>query len=164
MISRLALTAALAFAPLAATPFAAFAQDPAPFVEFWDDSGSLPPEYAWSTEVSITTDGKLTLRYCINYESDGPGCKTRKAKVEKARMDAILAAVAAGDLRTKPARATEDIPVGGGATGGKVFVDGQAVPLPSFPIDADAARVGAVLDAIRAAIPERFRNRFFDRN
>lgn len=159
MMSRLLLTAALGCAPCAV-----LAEDPTPFVEYWTDSGSLPPEYAWATEVSITADGKLTLRYCVGYATDGAGCKTRKAKVEPAQIEAVLAAVTAADLVAKPARDTEDIPVGGSATGGKVFVDGQEVPLSSFPVAADAARVGSVLDTIRAAIPQRFQNRYFDRD
>jgi hypothetical protein len=158
MLSRLALTVALALAPLAT-----HAEESALLAEYWADSGSLPPEYAWETKVSITADGKLTLIYCVGYETEGPGCKTRKAKVDEADRAAILAAVMAGDLVDKPARQTEDIPVGGGATGGRIYVDGQPVSLPAFPVDHDAARVGAVLNAIEAAIPDRFRDRYFDR-
>lgn len=159
MISRLALAATLTFFPLAAR-----AQDANLLAEYWTDSGSLPPEYAWETNVTISPDGKLTLRYCTGYETEGPACKTRKAKVDEAHRAAILAAVTAGDLVAKPARQTEDIPVGGGATGGKVYVDGQPVALPSFPTEQDAARVAAVVTAIEAAIPDRFRSRFFTRN
>lgn len=156
---RLALIAvALAFAaPLSA-------QTANIMAEYWADSGSLPPEYAWQTNVTITAEGKLTLRYCIGYETEGDACKTRTAEVSKSNLAAILAAVAAGDLVAKPPRQSEDIPIGGDASGGKVFVDGQAVTLSAFPIADDAARVATVLDTIRAAIPARLRSRYFKRN
>lgn len=159
MVSRWLLTVALTLAPLAAR-----ADEAGLLAEYWADSGSLPPEYAWQTNVSISTDGALTLVYCTGYETAGPACKTRKAKVDEAHRAAILAAVTAGDFFGKPVRQAENHPVGGGAAGGKVYVEGQPVVLPAFPTEADAPRVAKVLEAIVAAIPERFRNRYFERN
>lgn len=148
MLCRLALSVAMALAPLAAHADAAGL-----LAEYWTDSGSLPPEYAWETKVRITADGALTLRYCTGYETEGPACKTRKGRVDEAHRAAILAVVAEGGLLAKPARQTEDIPVGGGATGGKVYVEGQPIALPAFPVEQDAARVGAVVKAHRGGHP-----------
>ena len=49
--------------------------------DYWTDSGSLPPEYAWETSVLIREDGQLELKHCKGYETEGPACKLRHAKV-----------------------------------------------------------------------------------
>lgn len=157
------ISPAIAFA-LALLPFPAIGQETGVLAEFWADSGSLPPEYAWATDVTILTDGHLTLRYCVGYETEGPACKTRKAMVDDAHRAAILAAVAQSELVERPARISDELIVGGGSAGGKVFVEGVEVALPAFPVDADTPRVALVIDVIREAIPERFRNRYFDRD
>lgn len=51
--------------------------------------------------------------------------------------------------------------VGGGLTSGAVYIDGKKIVLLSQPVEEDAARVGKVLSAIAAAIPQRF-DRFTD--
>jgi hypothetical protein len=123
--------------------------------EYWASSGSLPPEYVWSVRVSIRVDGRVILMQCKGYETDGPACKKLKGKTAVDRLDAIRAAVAASGLVETPAREADEIPVGGGSSGGSVNVDGAKVDLPAFPAESDAPRVGAVLAAITAAIPER---------
>lgn len=155
MLKQLALAAALVAAALPT-----LAEEAPILAEYWTDSGSLPPEYAWETKVSIHADGQLDLKYCKGYETEGPGCKTRKAQVRPEQIEAIHAAIAASELGTRPAKDSEEVMVGGGLTGGQVFVDGVAIKLPSQPANADANRVGDVLRAIRAAVPARF-ERFF---
>ena len=71
-----------ALAALTAT--AAIGQDAPVLAEYRTDSGSLPPEYAWETSVTILEDRQLTLKHCKGYETDGPACKTRKATVSAA--------------------------------------------------------------------------------
>ena len=127
--------------------------------EYWTDSGSLPPEYAWDTTVTILNDGLLTLKHCKGYETEGPACKTRRATVSEDALAAIRTAATASGLSRKPARETDTPIVGGGLTGGRVFLDGVEIKLISQAIEADAARIGPVLRAIAAAIPARF-NRF----
>ncbi len=151
----------LAFAFLLALPFPASAQQ---FASYWANSGSLPPEYAWEVGVTISEDGQLVLKHCTGYETEGPACKTRKAKVSTDQMDAIRAAVTEADLVAKPARQTEDIPVGGGSSGGTVIIDGEKLALPAWPVEGDAKRVGKVLDAVYAAIPTRLSTRFIEAN
>ena len=138
------------------TATAAIAQDAPVLAEYWTDSGSLPPEYAWETSVTILEDGRLTLKHCKGYETEGPACKTRRAKVSDDALSAILAAAQDSDLAEHPAQQAEYPMVGGGATSGVVYLDGGKIALPSQPADADAARVGKVLSAIAAAIPPRF--------
>ena len=140
---------------------AAMAQDSPVLAEYWTDSGSLPPEYAWETTVTILDDGALTLKHCKGYETEGPACKTRRATVPEDALAAIRTAAAESGLANKPAREAEFPMVGGGLTGGLVYVDGQKVKLLSQPAEADADRVGKVLAAIAAAIPPRF-DRFVD--
>lgn len=152
------LAFALAFA---AMPFMAEAEDALILAEYWTDSGSLPPEYAWDTTVTIRVDGALTLKHCTGYETEGPACKTRRAKVAEEALAAIRTAAADSGLAEKPARETDTPIVGGGLTGGRVFLDGVEVKLISQPVTADTERVGSVLKAIAAAIPTRF-NRFLD--
>lgn len=129
--------------------------------EYQTDSGSLPPEYAWDTTVSILTDGHLTLKHCTGYETEGPYCKTRRATVAEDALAAIRKAATESGLAEKPAREAEEIVVGGGLTGGAVYLDGKKIDLLPQPAAADVERVGKVLDAIAAAIPPRF-DRFMD--
>lgn len=149
----------LAFLLLTAS--ATVAQDAPVLVEYATDSGSLPPEYAWETSITIQADGRLTLKHCKGYETEGPACKTRRATVSDDDLAAILAAARDSNLATTPARPTEYPMVGGGSTSAVVYLDGTEVVLLSQPADADAERVGKVLAAIAAAIPPRF-DRFID--
>jgi hypothetical protein len=57
------------------------AEDAPMLAQYWTDSGSVSPEYAWETTVTILEDGSLSLKYCTGYASEGPDCKTRSAKV-----------------------------------------------------------------------------------
>jgi hypothetical protein len=129
--------------------------------DYWTNSGSLPPEYAWETSVLIREDGQLELKHCTGYEVDGPACKLRKAKVSEAALETIRAAATESGLIEKPARETDTPKVGGGLTWGRVNLVDGTVDLPSQPAEVDAARVGKVLEAIAAAIPPRF-DRFTD--
>jgi hypothetical protein len=129
--------------------------------DYWTNSGSLPPEYAWETSVLIREDGQLELKHCTGYEVEGPACKLRKAKVSDTTLEAIRTAATESGLIQKPARETETPMVGGGLTWGRVNLVAGTVDLPSQPAEADVARVNKVLDAIAAAIPSRF-NRFTD--
>lgn len=153
---RLILTLALAALPLPALAEGVLA-------EYRANSGSLPPEYAWSVEVTIATDGKVTVKDCKGYETEPPGCTTRTGKAAPEKLQAIRDAVASAGLIDRPARTSEEIMVGGGSTGGKVLLDGIEVPLPSQPVAEDAARVGQVLAAIRDALPRRLQ-KAVDRN
>lgn len=132
--------------------------------EYWASSGSLPPEYAWDVTVTIHTDGQVILTHCKGYATEPPGCKTRKGKADATRLDAIRAAVVEADLLANPARASDEITVGGGSSGGKVTIDGEERSLPSFPVIEDANRVGLVLQAIYAAIPTRLSKKFIEGN
>ncbi|WP_146038114.1 hypothetical protein [Tabrizicola aquatica] len=140
---------------------AAQAQEATVLAEYWTNNGSLPPEYAWETSVSILADGKLTLTHCTGYETEGPACKTRRATVPTEALAAIITAAEASGLADKPAQETETPMVGGSLSGGRVLLEQGEVTLLSQPAEADAARVGSVLTAIRAAIPARF-NRFLE--
>jgi hypothetical protein len=150
------------FALLLALSLPVQADELAPVLaDYWTNSGSLPPEYAWETSILIREDGQLELKHCKGYETDGPACKLRKAKVSEAALDAIRTAAADSGLIETPARETDRPTVGGSLTWGRVnLLDGTA-ELPAQPADADAARVGKVLAAIAAAIPPRL-DRFTD--
>jgi hypothetical protein len=147
---------------LLALTLPAQADDLAPVLaDYWTNSGSLPPEYAWETSILIREDGQLELKHCTGYEVEGPACKLRKAKVSEAALETIRAAATESGLIEKPARETDTPKVGGGLIWGRVNLVGGTVDLPSQPAEADAARVGKVLEAIAAAIPPRF-DRFTD--
>lgn len=154
MLRYLALLLALAL-PVQADELAPVLAD------YWTDSGSLPPEYAWETSILIREDGQLELKHCRGYETEGPACKLRSARVPEAALDAIRAASTESGLIEKPARETDTPMVGGGLTWGRVNLVGGTVELPSQPAEADVERVGKVLNAIAAAIPRRF-ERFLD--
>lgn len=135
------------------------AQDAPVLAEYWTNNGSLPPEYAWQTTVTIREDGELTLKHCKGYETDR--CKTRRATAPPEALAAIRTAATASGLADKPARDTEMPIVGGGLTGGVVYLEGRKVILLEQPAEPDVPRVDMVLDAIAAAIPARF-DRFLD--
>ncbi len=141
---------------LAALPFAALAEDSPIVATYGTHNGSLPPEYAWDNFVVIHADGKMEVRHCKGYETEGPGCKTRRGKATPEALEAIRAAALASGLAEKPAAESEDLMVGGGGTWGSVFLDGQEIKLMSEPAEADASRVNAVLSAVAAAIPDKF--------
>lgn len=151
-LSVLSLTLALA-SPVAAQNVLA---------TYHTDNCCLPPEYAFEVNVTILEDGALTLTRCEQYETEGPGCTTRRAKVPAADLEAIRAAAAASGLADKPAMEAEaeDIPMGGGSTSGSITIDETEIALPPFPAVADSERVMSVLTAIRAAIPAKL-DRFF---
>lgn len=137
------------------------AEDAPILAEYWTNNGSLPPEYAWETSVTIRQDGSLTLQHCTGYETEGSACKSRRAKVTADAMAAITAAAEASGLKERPAQETDAPIVGGSLTGGSVWLDGTRIVLLSQPAAADAERVSDVVLAIRAAIPTRF-NRFLE--
>jgi hypothetical protein len=151
-------------AVLALVAQAAAAQSPV--AEYWASSGSLPPEFAWDVSVTFRDDGSVALRRCKGYATEGPGCTLRRARVSAEVLDTIRqAADDAGLPARPPQRAPDDeVPVGGGAVGGAVWWQGEKIDLPAYPSRADAARVAAVLAAIRAAIPPRLAQRFVDGN
>ena len=134
-----------------------------PMVALADDSAILATygtandgENAWSNSVTIHEDGKLVVTHCKGYETEGPGCKTRKGKVTAQSVAAIRAAAVASGLAENPARKDPEPLMGAEGDWGSVFVDGVECQLWSDPIIDDANRVGAVKAAIRAAIPTRF--------
>jgi hypothetical protein len=140
----------------------AHAEDLAPVLaDYWTNSGSLPPKYAWETSILIREDGLVELKHCKGYETEGPACKLREAKISQAALDAIRAAATESGLIEKPARETDTPMVGGGLTWGRVNLAGGTVELPSQPAEADVARVEKVLQAIADAIPPRL-DRFTD--
>lgn len=137
----------------------AFSAGAEPLATYWEQSGTVPPEYAWRLSVDIADDGALSLRYCRGYETEGPACWSAESALRPEALAAIEAAAAASGLAGNPAAelADSEIPVGGGARGGTVILDGQTLRLPPFPQHHDAARVETVLDAIAAAIPADLR-------
>ncbi|WP_137111573.1 hypothetical protein [Rhodobacter sp. SY28-1] len=150
------------FALLVAFALPAQADELAPVLaDYWTNSGSLPPEYAWETSVLIREDGQLELKHCKGYETEGPACKQRTAKVSDTALAAIRAAATESGLIERPANETDTPMVGGGLTWGRVNLAAGTVELPSQPSDADVERVNKVLATIADAIPPRF-DRFTD--
>lgn len=134
-------------------PGLALAEDAPLLAEYWARSGSLPPQYAWSTSVTIRADGQLVLKHCKGYDSEGPACTLQTARVTEAALKAIAIAARAAGLSEKPAQEASEFPVGGGTVSGRVTLDGKAIDLPAFPEKADERRVVSVLTAISDAIP-----------
>jgi|GEM_PF-2402980 len=147
---------AAALAALSSAPAAA--QD-GPLATYWENAGSLPPAHAVEFTATIAADGALALRVCRGYRTEGPSCADAAGTVSPAALAAILSAAEASGLARDPAEVLGDteIPVGGATRGGAVVTGGKTVTLPAFPREADAPRVGAVLDAIAAAIPAALR-------
>lgn len=143
-------------ASLACLPLTALAEDSPVFVSYGTSNGSLPPEYAWDNTVTIHEDGTMEIRHCKGYETEGPGCRTRKGKVTDEAMTAIREAALASNLAEDPASETMYPTVGGGGSWGSVFIDGKEYELLWEAAEEDASRVSAVKSAIEAAIPAKF--------
>jgi hypothetical protein len=137
-------------------PLPVLAQEAAVLATYSTNSGSLPPEYAWETTVTIHEDGRLTLRRCTGYETEGPACKDRKTKVTPEALEAIRMAAMASGLAETPAKASDYPMVGGSVVFATVTLDGVTVTLPSDLAESDVPRVAKVLRAVEAAIPPRF--------
>jgi hypothetical protein len=148
---RTLVLAALSFISAAPAP----AQDIPVLATYHADNGSLPPEYAWSTDVTILSDGTLTFTHCTGYATEPPGCTTQGARVTETAIAVIGAAATESGLAEDPAAPNPDPPIGGGGMSGTVVLDGNRIELPRDPAPADADRVAAVLRAIATAIPSR---------
>lgn len=137
---------------LLAAPALADELPPALVVEYGYDNGTLPPDYREEFRVSIYSNTSATLTACRGYAPEG--CVRRDAAVRDVKLYAIRRAAEASGLAERPAALNPEPPIGGGLRWGKVQWGELVVDLPALPAKADAARVGAVLDAIDAAIPE----------
>ena len=146
---------ALSFAcALGLTTTTAFAGDL--LATYSENSGTLPPIYAWHYDVTFAADGTVTTRYCKGYGDAAPDCATRSDTLPADRLAALQAALApiAADLAAHPVAALFEPPVGGGSTTAQVFDGaGAALPLPPFPTEADAPRTSAAIDVLRAFTP-----------
>ncbi len=116
-------------------------------------NGTVPPPYRQSYSVVILVSGAAVLEVCKGYGRETGSCVRAEFQVEDAARTAILDAARASGLKDDPAVEMTDPPVGGSATGGTAMVDGAAIYLPAFPVEADAERVAGVLQAIAAVIP-----------
>lgn len=141
-------------------PLSAIADDA--FVDWVSTSGPLPPEYAWSVNMTISAGGMLVLRHCKGYVTEGKDCTTKTATVPKAKLDAIRAAVTKADLAQRPMREMEMPPIGGSTVAAVVHMNGTKISVSGFPIEADADRVGPVLAAIYKAVPTRIAEEYIE--
>ncbi len=140
---------------LIATPL--LAQPPVVVASWGENSGSLPPEYAWDYRVAFLSDGTVQATYCKGYAEEAPGCATVTRKfppsAQKAMGDAIEFYAEA--LLNNPPKSVsgDEIPIGGGSVAGRVLLDDTYVELERFPIPADAERVQAVLKILQDSTP-----------
>lgn len=121
-----------------------------------ENSGSLPPAYAWHYDVTFAADGTVATRYCKGYGDAAPDCAARSDTLPADRLAALQAALApiAADLAANPVAQLTEPPVGGGSTTAQIFGSaGAALPLPAFPTEADAPRTMAAIDVLRAFTP-----------
>ena len=121
-----------------------------------ENSGTLPPIYAWHYDVTFAADGTVNTRYCKGYGDAAPDCATRSDSLPADRLAALQAALApiAADLAANPVAELTEPPVGGGSTTAQIFDSaGAALLLPPFPTEADAPRTAAAIDVLRAFTP-----------
>lgn len=121
-----------------------------------ENSGSLPPIYAWHYDVAFAADGTVTTRYCKGYGDQAPDCAARSDTLPADRLAALKAALApiTADLAANPITEMTEPPVGGGSITAQIFdAKGTALMLPPFPIEADAARTAAAIALLRSFTP-----------
>lgn len=123
---------------------------------YTENSGSLPPIYAWHYDVSFAADGTVTTRYCKGYGEEAPDCADRSDTLPADDLAALQAALApiATDLAAKPVVEMDMAPVGGGSTTAHIFAAGADLLLPPFPIEADAPRVAAAIEVLHKFTPK----------
>ncbi len=134
---------------------AAFAADV--LARYAENSGSLPPAYAWHYDVTFAADGTVTTRYCKGYGEEAPDCATRTDALTADNLADLQAALApiAADLAAKPIAERAEPPIGGGSTTAQIFdAKGSALPLPPFPIEADTPRVTAAIEVLHRFTPK----------
>ena len=140
---------------LAATPLTA--QTPPVIASWSENSGSLPPEYAWDYRVEFLAGGVVQATYCKGYADEAPGCATVTRKFPLAAQQAMGDAIEpyAEDLLDNPPQsaADDEIPIGGESVSGRILLDGTYVSLFSFPRAEDAERVQAVLKILQDSPP-----------
>lgn len=149
---------ALALAVLLAMPGWAVAADTPKIIAVWsEDSGSLPPEYAWDYPVEYLAGGAVQATYCKGYAEEAPGCATVTSHLSTATQTAMQTAIApfAANLLAQPPQPAGDdaIPIGGGSVSGRVLVGETDVVLHAFPRADDAERVQAVLKILQDTTP-----------
>lgn len=127
--------------------------DDAVLATLYADSGSLPPQHAWSVSITIAPDGLVTVKRCKGYETDGPACKTGSATTTPEALDAIHSAAKASGLATHPAKPLDPPMVGGGSISGTVLLDGQTIEMIAQPVPEDAERVNTLIDIVGSAVP-----------
>jgi hypothetical protein len=136
---------------------AAWSEEDALIAILREDSGSLPPEYAWSYRVRFFASGQVEAEYCKGYAEEAPGCATLRRKLPSdasAAMSEELLTATAGLAADPPRQLSGDqIPLGGGSVGGWVLVDGEGVDLTEFPVPEDAPKVAAVLAILQKHTP-----------
>jgi hypothetical protein len=129
---------------------------PPGFAQWGAGSGSLPPEFAWDYQVTFSDDQMVWVRYCKGYANTAPGCATASSALSETEYSALISALTplADELAARPPQASSEISVGGGSLSGQLVRDGITIRLPNTSIDADAARVAAVLDLLRQYTPQ----------
>ena len=120
-----------------------------------EQSGTVAPVYAWSSEVRFHLGGRVTVIYCRGYARTSPGCATVKSVVLPHSFEALehhLAPLAA-DIFARPPADDPAPPIGGGAAWAVLVRDGATLALPAHPRTEDRARTNAVLALLRQAVP-----------
>ncbi len=133
-----------------------YSQD-SPWFAYWgENSGSLPPEYAWDYSVTFLENRQAEVRYCKGYSNDAPGCASAKFRLSKHKSAQLMAALTPleAELSAHPATDDPDPPIGGSAIYGKLTMNGNSVPLHAFSIGDSAARVAEVLELLRQYTPQ----------
>ena len=148
MMKSFLLAAALASSP-------AWAESPMLLATWSENSGSLPPPYAWNVSAQVFADRSVTVQYCKGYADTEPGCATVMTRADDVAMAELLAVLKVNTvgLTVYPPHAMDDPPVGGGSVHGSVTLGDVVIDLPAFPSAVDQARVTTILAAIRAVIP-----------
>lgn len=120
-------------------------------------SGTVAPQYQWSSTTSIFVDGRITMEDCRGSASGPPRCSLTTGTAPDGAVAAIIDAALAADLFDQPAATDPHPPVGGGTTSGRVTANGRTADLPAFPAEADQGRVRSVMEAISAAVGPELR-------
>lgn len=144
------LLLALALGGCAASPNAP-ATRPADFaLSFVDQSGSVPPPYAYTKRMTLAPDGAGTYEVEISY--GGPS-RTWEFSLTSAEMDALYARVRDAGAFIRGWRADDNPPAGGGSFWLDATAAGQTVEVPAYVVGSLNGPRADVEDAARTAVP-----------
>ena len=150
----LLLLVALALGGCAANPNAPEARPPDFALSVVDQSGSVPPPYAYVTRTEVAPDGTGTHEVEVSH--GGPS-RTWTFALTDAEMDALYARLRDAGAFVVRWREDDNPPVGGGSVWVDATAVGRTAEVPAYVVNRQEEMRAEVEDAAETAVPPALR-------